>query len=134
MNFDWIDFFDFADELYSKADQFKHGEAVHRTVTNRAYYAAFGVGMTFAVTRGFRPKGTGDDHHTLRTYYRNLRGQEELSKKIASALAKMYDNRRQVDYEATLRSPALGLAHANLELAKKILSDINSLRNLLPPP
>ena len=107
MTFDWTEFLKLARELQERADDADlpfAPEAAKRTAVSRAYYAAFCHARNYAEKRfGFQPSGSGQDHGSLRTFFR--RQNDEVFEEVAARLDEAREWRNQCDYDDEVEEP-----------------------------
>jgi len=101
MTFDRTEFLRLARDLQQRADAVGlpfAPEAAKRTAVSRAYYAAFCHARNYAErSLGFQRSGSGQDHASLRTYFRQQN--DEVLEEIAAHLDEVRTWRNQCDYD-----------------------------------
>ena len=112
MTFDWRDYLAIANSLSNAPDAPGPPEASHRTSASRAYYSVFNTALAYAEGEGFSPRRSGDDHIGLQRFFRSGDATRD-ERRIAQELGRLFNLRRQADYERALdRSPDALSAHA----------------------
>jgi len=127
MYFDWTDFLTFAEALQITPDSPGPPEAALRSAASRAYYAAFHHALHFACKEGFEPSFQRSDHKEIRNYFRNYNPPDQTRRKIAQQLERLWDQRRQADYDPELRKEPASLAAHAIGMARRVLKYLNSL-------
>jgi hypothetical protein len=94
MEFDWWDYFRLAQCLRTSIPSGASDEAAWRCAVGRAYYAAFGIALEYAESRGFTPRGTGDDHVGVADHFKS-----NSRPGVASRLHQLRKWRNLCDYE-----------------------------------
>ena len=126
MSFDWADFLTLADALVCDPDSPGPEEASLRTAISRAYYAAFRVALNFGRDKGeFTPTQTGQDHRLVRDHFRS--SSQRIRRKIGLDLGRLYDNRRNADYDDVLSGRPDSLAQSSVAVAQNVLNALSSL-------
>jgi uncharacterized protein (UPF0332 family) len=126
MSFDWADFLTLADALVSDPNSPGPEEASLRTAISRAYYAVFRVALNFVRDRGeFTPTQTGQDHWLVRDHFRS--SSQRIRRKIGLDLGRLYDNRRNADYDDVLSGRPDSLAQSSVAVAQNVLNALGSL-------
>ena len=97
MSFDWLAFLSFAKALYSDPNSPGPSEAALRSAASRAYYSAFHSALNMAKSEGFAPTYSGQDHSNIQAHFRNYNSLNQIHRKIALELGRLYDLRRQAD-------------------------------------
>ena len=131
MSFDWTQFLELAKALQEDPNSPGPEEAALRTATSRAYYAAFHVALDFVSLEGYIPKHHGEDHHGVRKHFLDKRSSDKARRKVHNELDRLYDDRRQADYEASFRGYSRGsaraMAYAAVRMAESILHNLEGL-------
>lgn len=125
--FDWTEFLTFAEGLESAPDSPGPPEAASRSAASRAYYAAFHEALRFARREGFAPSSQKSDHKEIRAYFRNYKPSDPIRRKVARELERLWDQRRQADYDVVLYKQPDSLAAHAIGMAKRVLESLNSL-------
>lgn len=126
MIFDWEDYLTLAEALQKNPNTPGPSEASLRAATSRAYYAAFQCALDFARTEGFQPSYSGSDHWDVRRHFRNDKS-NRIRRKISVELGRMYDNRRQADYNKKLSTSPNTLAYLTIGMARSVIEKLKSL-------
>jgi len=129
MSFDWVDLLRLAEALESAPDSPGPPEAALRSAVSRAYYAAFHCALNLASKEGFVPSYSGDDHQKVQAHFRNSSPSDSNHRKIAVELGRLYRNRCAADYDDALRSQPGSLASLSINMARSVLSKLNSIPN-----
>jgi uncharacterized protein (UPF0332 family) len=127
MRFDWTEFLTFAEALHMTPDSPGPPEAALRSAASRAYYAAFHHALHFACREGFEPSFQRSDHREIQDYFRNYNPRDKIRRRIAKQLERLWDQRRQADYDSELRKEPASLAAHAIGMAKHVLRDLDSL-------
>lgn len=127
MPFNWKDFLTLAENLQAAPDNPGPSEAALRSATSRAYYAAFHAAVELGQKWGFMPKGSGDDHKDIRIYFLKSAPADEKKKTISNQLDRLYDLRRQADYEKNPTKKTEYMAVYAIGMAKKVFVCIDAL-------
>jgi uncharacterized protein (UPF0332 family) len=127
MPFNWKDFLILAENLQAAPDHPGPSEAALRSATSRAYYAAFRAAVELGKKWGFMPKGSGDDHKGIRMYFLQFTPADERKKTISTQLDRLYDLRRQADYESNPNKKPENMAVYSIGMAKKVFVCIDEL-------
>lgn len=127
MSFDWIEFLTFAEALQSAPDKPGPAEAALRSAASRAYYAAFHQALNVARKEGFVSSYQKGDHEAIRTHFRNHEPSDPVRRKIALELERLWDQRRQADYDPILQKEPISLAGHAIGMARRVLEGLASL-------
>ena len=127
MCFDWTDFLTFAEGLQLTPDTPGPLEAALRSAASRAYYSAFHHALDFACKEGFEPSFQASDHKQVQKHFRNCKPPDRIRQKIARELERLWDQRRQADYDAVLHKEPASLADHAIGMARSVLRNLNSL-------
>lgn len=127
MSFNWKDYLTLAEGLSANPNMPGPTEAALRAATSRAYYAAFQVAFQFGRAEKFSPTFTGDDHRKIREYFRNSAPVDQRRRKIATQLDRLYDFRRQVDYDDLLKQKPESIATYAISMAKIIFQCLDEI-------
>jgi len=132
MIFDWADYLKLAEALQANPDVPGPREASLRAATSRAYYAAFKCVVNFAMSEGFQPKYTGEDHGSIRKHFRDYQpNNSDIRGKISTELGRIYDNRCRADYDNELtRTSPNALADLTIKTAQRVLEKLNFLKTV----
>lgn len=100
----------------------------YRTVTSRAYYAAFTLAMAFAQPLGFAPDHTGADHQRLITFL--TQNKNQLLHRIGKyRLTRLRRLRNSADYDV-MHPFTEGMAIEAVQTAEEV---IGWLESMTPP-
>jgi uncharacterized protein (UPF0332 family) len=127
MSFAWRDFLTFAETIKPAESNIGPREAALRSAVSRAYYSAFRTALDFGQRLGYIPTRAGDDHVKIRQYFRESKPADVRKKKISVELERLYNYRRQADYENPLRSSAENMAVYAINMAHSVLRNIDEL-------
>lgn len=113
MAFDWNDYLSLARWLQGQAGGPIAAEAILRTVVSRAYYAAFGHALQYAVAYlefapRIRPDERAQDHGRLRAHLTRRRRRQ-----VAETLDDLRQWRNDCDYVADLSGTSLSVLASN---------------------
>ena len=125
MAFNWQDFLTFAENINFAPNNPGPEEAALRSAVSRAYYAAFHAALEFGVSEGFSSQRSGEDHFGIRRYFQQYKP-NEIRRKIASELQRLYDNRRKADYEKLIRNPS-SLVNWSIKSSQVIFNKLEQL-------
>ena len=118
MSFEWHKFLEFADTVCKKATDFPDAEAVYRTATSRAYYAAYCEARNF-VAKKDRQTFHSNAHQQLQDYL--ITHQHPDRQKLGRHLKALHQFRLKADYEGELSELPVNLANQAIAWAKKII-------------
>src|SRR5262245_23556497 len=122
MAFSWHEYLVLARWLLANPPPGVSEEAVQRAAISRAYYAAFGHALNYAVAYlGFQPRDNENDHGRLRQHLKNRK-----RKRVAECLGRLRDWRNPCDYE----NETGDLAPA----VPRLMEDAQYVFDALPPP
>ena len=127
MNFDWTGFLLLAEALQSSPDAPGPPEAAFRSAASRAYYAAFHCALNRACKEGYTPYYSGSDHEKVQAHFRDYRPSDQIRRKVALELDRLYDHRRKADYSDVLDRQPSSLACQAIGMAKSVLKNLDSL-------
>jgi len=127
MGFDWIEFLTLAEALQSAPDSPGPPEAALRSAASRAYYAAFHRALNFACREGFEPSFQASDHKEIQNHFRHYNPSDQIRRKIARELERLWDQRRQADYDSVLHKTPASLADHAIGMARRVLKNLDSL-------
>ena len=128
MSFGWTEYLTFAERIQVTPNIPGPSEAALRSATSRAYYAAFQSELIFSRNEGFQPDYSGADHWAVRRHFRDYKT-NKIRNKISTDLGRLYDNRRQADYDNVLNKSADVLAQLTIGMARSVLKNLEALRN-----
>jgi uncharacterized protein (UPF0332 family) len=129
MNFNWLHYLDFAQRIKDATEFYSEiSEAAYRAAASRAYYGVFKYAVNYAVNKtGFIPKRSGDDHIGIRSHFKEISTTPmDPHRKASVQLERLYDFRRQADYENELKCEAKHLAANAIGIAKLALSHLQT--------
>ena len=126
MTFDWADFLKLAEGLLRDPNSLGPAEASLRSAISRAYYAAFHAALRLECAKGgYASGGYGTDHVTLP---RHLQASTDVARRqVGVDLDRLRLNRRQADYDDTLKGEPTALAQSSVEVAKELLSSLDTM-------
>ncbi|MBA4385463.1 MAG: hypothetical protein C0410_12065 [Anaerolinea sp.] len=127
MPFTWKDFLAFAENIYASPETPGPREAALRSAASRAYYAAFQAALELGKNSGYLPTHTGEDHHKIREHYRKFTPPQENAKIISLQLDRLYDLRRQADYDNLLKQKPEYLAYNAISMAKIVFKCLDEI-------
>jgi uncharacterized protein (UPF0332 family) len=127
MSFDWAEFLTLAEALQSAPDSPGPQVAALRTAASRAYYAAFHCAVDLALGEGFELTHRGEDHKRIQDYFRNYKPPSPLRRKISLELNRLYNHRREADYDNNLKRQPGSLAAQAIGMARDVLNKLGSL-------
>lgn len=127
MSFNWKDYLTFAQRLSANPDVPGPKEAALRAATSRAYYAAFQVAFQFGQAEKYNPTFTGEDHKKIRDYFRSSSTTDQNRKKIATQLDRLYDYRRQADYDRSLNQKPENVAIYAINMAQIVFQCLDEI-------
>ena len=123
MSFNWSDFLALAEALFSNPDMPGPDEASLRSVTSRAYYAAFCSARNFARDyENLNLTQTAKDHQLVIRHFQ--KSQNPIHRKIGRNLRRLRDHRNKADYEDSLARPN-ALTQSAVTLTRNLLSSLN---------
>jgi uncharacterized protein (UPF0332 family) len=94
--FDWPHFLALAGEWYANPAMTQYAEALYRSISSRAYYAAYHAAEEVAVALGMEVTSSASDHYRVRHFYTS-RGR--LASQRSIILRDLYRLRSDADYE-----------------------------------
>lgn len=116
MPFSWREFIDIARFLQSHGNSAViPAEAAYRCAISRTYYAAFCHAKTHASMRGFKEKGTSDDHIDLRLFFIQ-KGRRDISRRL--------DDLRQWRNHCDYFNPTPTATDSNVSIAIKRAEEV----------
>ena len=119
MAFNWAELYTVAEVLRTCNHEDISEEAFLRSATNRAYFMAYGVACTYAISHlGFQNTKTADCHAALRDLYR---AKDRVD--VANILEELRKWRNQCDYNDEVAN-AVSIATGAIKKAKQILSKL----------
>jgi uncharacterized protein (UPF0332 family) len=121
MSFNWSDYLTLAQELAGKATV-SSPEAKFRSAISRAYYGAYCSTRNYLIREGYEFPKLGTAHKQVRKMLRK-KG-DDISKQIASNLARLWNDRINADYEDQFPEALDKKTAFDLSLAEKIMNDI----------
>jgi uncharacterized protein (UPF0332 family) len=127
MSFDWAEFLTLAEALQSAPESPGPRVAALRTAASRAYYAAFHYAVDLALGEGFQPTFRGDDHKGIQKHFRDYKPTDPLRRKISIDLNKLWNHRREADYDSNLTRQPNSLADQAIGMARSVLDKLDSL-------
>jgi uncharacterized protein (UPF0332 family) len=127
MHFDWTEFLTLAERLQSAPNSPGPPEAALRSAASRAYYAAFHRALNFACKEGFQPSFQASDHKEVQDHFSSHKPSDRIRRKIARELQRLWDQRRQADYDAVLKKKPTSLADHAIGMARHVLEYLDSL-------
>jgi hypothetical protein len=104
-------------------------ETQYRTVTSRAYFAAYNVVISLAEKRGFTRNAKGDDHQRLVEYLKFAKN--DLLRRIGFRLARLRSLRNRADYVLDIPF-GRGLASEAAQTARELIGWVDSLVGKVP--
>lgn len=123
MPFEWRRYVELARTLLAQAGPPPGDEAALRTALSRAYYGAFGFARDYAQRwLKYKPKGTEEDHRSLREYLWRKKRQG-----VARALDQLRAWRNSADYDDEVPFDLALTVPAAIREAERVLA-------ALPPP
>lgn len=128
MNFDWLEYLKFAEEL-SKAE---HSAEVHqRSAISRAYYAAFNFAKEKIQEIDPSQFSSSDErdgkiHAKVRDYFRNK--QDPFKYSIYESLNQLRDYRNSADYDKAFPHDLKKATQLCLGWAKQIISKVGNIK------
>jgi len=126
MSFDWAEYFYLAQELNGTPTMPYSEEAKLRAIISRAYYAAFCQARNhLRDTTSYIPSRTKDTHWEVITHFRDNRNSER--RKIGQDLGRLFEYRKQADYEDDYRGSLPINTQTALTLTGRILTRLARL-------
>lgn len=128
MSFDWKEYLILAQFLQGNNEVVYSEEAARRAAVSRAYYAAFCLARNYAsIKLGFDPKGRGEDHGNLISWYRVFETSNPSLSGISDNLDELRIWRNTCDYDDKPRilTNLNLLAKSALDGAQEIIDALN---------
>lgn len=99
--FDWRHFLFLAGEWYANPATSQYTEALYRSISSHAYYAAYHVAEEIARQLGMEATLSASDHYRVRQFYTN-RGR--LANQLSTILRDLYRLRIDADYARAIET------------------------------
>ncbi|MEZ4663584.1 MAG: hypothetical protein R2911_39080 [Caldilineaceae bacterium] len=120
MSFQWLYYLEFAESVLSHVAEFPDSEAAYRSVTSRAYYAAY-CSTRNLIRQRDRQEFHGNAHQQLP---KSDAFAHRPRKRLGNRLRQLHQLRLLADYEDTLHQPAIYLAQQAIKQAQLIEADL----------
>jgi uncharacterized protein (UPF0332 family) len=127
MTFNWKDYLTFAENIYDAPELPGPREAALRAAVSRAYYAAFCASVEFGQSIGFYPSKNGEDHESIRKFFREMKPESSTAQRISVQLNRLHDNRKKADYRNTMGQKPEVIAYYSIHMAREIFQFLEEL-------
>jgi uncharacterized protein (UPF0332 family) len=126
MAFDWTQFLNNAREQAGIKTAPSSIESKSRTAVSRAYYAAFHLARNHLRTNGgYTPFLPAYGHRDVITHF--MSGPEDTHHRIGGYLDRLFEFRKFADYNPSSVWLATGTVQTCIQLAEKIIRDLDTL-------
>ena len=129
-DFDWQHFLALAGEWYATPTTDQYAEALYRSISSRAYYAAYHAAEECAIQLGMETTSSASDHYRVRHFYTN-RGR--LANQLSVILRDLYRLRIDADYESDKTEMTISNPHAAAQRALALSTRASQLLTHLQP-
>ena len=122
MSFDWSDYLDLAQDLFTQSANAPYTDASLRSAISRAYYAAYHKARTRLYDKwGIAVPADASAHSAVRREFK-----QKNQKLIATTLDRMRIDRNKADYNDAVVNLSI-TAKENLRRANQVIADLSKL-------